>query len=202
MGVGSISIIKHKKTEMVQFKISSKTHLIEIIIPIFDKYPMLTSKHYDYINFRSNLFNNITKYERLQFYTRPNKTPYNSIKDILNLNYFDNWLVGFIEAESCFSIYKATKDNDFTASFDISQTNGEQIILAIKERLSITSNPFLYLNNYKLKTTSKRGIQNILIFLKSTPAKLKGYKRIQYISWLHGLRKIKRYNTLNIPSTY
>ena len=70
------------------------------------------------------------------------------------------WLVGFIEAEGCFSLYKLNKANDyFVASFDISQTNGEIFILAIRKYLCLTPIPFQdKTNNFKFKVTIVRSI--------------------------------------------
>jgi len=205
-GYGSITTRKRSNptTELARFKISSKNDLKRVILPIFDKYEMLTSKQYDYLFFRSCLLQNITYYENLPLYTRPHYTPFNSIQDILNIYYFDSWLVGFMEAESCFSTYLAEGESSKTAAFSINQTNGIQIITAIKERLNLRANPYIcpYSNNSVIKTTSVRGLQNVINFLKNTPVKLKGNKRAQFLKWLHELRVNFRYRNLNIPDKY
>jgi len=36
-------------------------------------------------------------------------------------------------------------------------------------------------NNYKIKVSSVRGIENIVKFMSKAPLKLLGYKKIQYI---------------------
>jgi len=92
-------------------------------------------------------------------------------------------LVGFIEAEGCFSIYKSSSlDNYLIASFEISQTNGDIIISAIRKYLSFTVAIYLdKTNNSKLKVTSVRSIENIIKFLDKSPVKLLGYKKLQYI---------------------
>lgn len=67
VGVGSISIIKHK-TNTVEFCVGNMQHIIDFILPIFDSFPLLTSKHYHYINFKQALFiannSNFTKEEK------------------------------------------------------------------------------------------------------------------------------------------
>jgi len=74
-------------------------------------------------------------------------------------------LVGFIEAEGSFSVY-----NKDTASFDISQTDGYIIILAIKKYLSITNAIYIdKTNSSKLKITSIRNIDNLIKFLQRAP---------------------------------
>lgn len=207
-GLGSITTRKRTNTELARLKISSKNDLKRIIIPIFDKYGMLTSKQYDYLYFRDCLLRNIIYYEHLPFYERPNYTPFNYTMDILNLYYFDAWLVGFIEAESSFSTFTALKETNKTCKFSISQTNGIQIITAIKERLSLNSNPYTNIKTNSgalhsvIETTSVRGVQNVINFMKDTPVKLKGNKRAQYLKWLHELRVNPRYRNLNIPNHY
>lgn len=210
LGVGSITMRTRGKIELACLKISSKTDLISIIVPIFDKYKMLTNKHFDFIHFKYCLLNNIVYYQDVPLYTRP-KDPFLKVEEILKVLYFDCWLVGFIEAESSFTTYITQKAYEKTlkgeipalvASFEISQTNALDIIIAIQKRLNITANPFLYKSNYKLKTTSIRGIQNVINFLKQTPAKLKGYKRAQYLKWLHSIRAEQRYINVNVPFKY
>jgi ubiquinol-cytochrome c reductase cytochrome b subunit len=191
LGVGIIDIRKDNSSAI--FRIRSKTSLANIIFPIFDTYPMFTAKHWDYINFRNNMLENVRLYKNLKHYIRSDHSPFKSTYDILSSSYFNNWLVGFIEAEGCFY----SKDN--TVSFDITQKNGLQIIEAIKTYLSIN----LYTDKTDcLKTTSLKGIQNIINFLNKTDAKLKGYKRLQYLIALRELRVNDRYKTLDIPTRY
>jgi len=246
-GFGSIITYLGNKTELASLKITSKNDLKRVIVPIFDKYSMLTSKQYEYLFFRSCILQNITYFEHLPTYIQPVNTPFCTIQDILNVYYFDTWLVGFIEAVASFSIYpvvrpfskgkrralkgdldeassknlwmpSTTKELNKTAKFELSITNGLQIITAIKERLNLTSNPYVDKNNScriqttnpyvdknnscRIQTTNKRGIQNIINFLKKTPVKLKGNKRAQYLKLLHELRVNSRYRDLNIPDHF
>nr|AJN90440.1 LAGLIDADG endonuclease [Dunaliella salina] len=233
-GFGSITTFSGSNTSFARLKIASKDDLKRVILPIFDQYGMLTSKQYDYLYFKSCLLQNITYYSDLPTYNRPNFTPFHSYQDILNVYYFDEWLVGFMEAESYFSTFQAANDTakgfcegpsgtaNKTSTFGISQNNGMQIITAIQKRLSLISTP--YERDKKtgrgvprtepgasaereapfcvIKTSSKRGIQNTINFLKNTPVKLKENKRAQYLKWLHELRVNPRYCNLNIPNHY
>jgi len=80
---------------------------------------MFSNKQYDYLRFKNALLTAIIYWEDLPEYTRDSK-PINSIESITSASYFPAWLVGFIEAEGCFSIYKLNKDKDYLiASFDI-----------------------------------------------------------------------------------
>jgi LAGLIDADG endonuclease len=91
--------------------------------------------------------------------------------------------VGFIEAEGCFSVYKLGKSDDyFVASFDISQTNGEILILAIRKYLFLTPQPYKdKTKNFKLKVTSVRSLENVIRFINKAPVKLLGNKKLQYL---------------------
>ena len=118
---------------------------------------MFSNKQYDYLRFKNALLSGIIHSEDLPNYIRSNE-PINSIKSIINTSYFSAWLVGFIEAEGCFSTYKLKKDEDYkVASFDLSQKNGEILLSAIGTYLSFTTAiHFDKFNCYKLKVTSVR----------------------------------------------
>ena len=204
LGVGEVSFRTRGEVEMVLFRIRNKNHLKEFILPIFDKYPMFSNKQYDYLRFRDCLTSNINKYADLPPYTRGTE-PLNDIQSILNAPYFSSWLIGFIEAEGCFSVYKLNKDNDYlVTSFDIAQKDGDIIISAIREYLSFTTQIYIDKTNcYKLKVTSVRSVKNIINFLQNAPVKLLGNKKLQYLLWLKQLRKISRYSEkIKIPSNY
>lgn len=196
------SKIKNKRNNII-FRIRNKSHLKEIIIPIFDKYPFLTSKQYDYIRFKNALLSNIIYSQDLLPYIRSD-IPINSVKSILNTSYFIPWLIGFIEAESSFNIYKPIKSSSYIASFEITQTDGKIIILAIKNLLKLVPNITIdKTNNYRIKVSSIRGVENIIKFMNKAPIKLLGHKKLQYKIWLKQLRKIPRYNNkINIPLNY
>ena len=53
LGVGVVSFRKRDNIETVTLRIRDKDHLKKFIIPIFDKYPMLSNKQYDYLRFRN-----------------------------------------------------------------------------------------------------------------------------------------------------
>lgn len=207
LGVGIIKTRKritsnNSEIELATYLIRNKNHLKEIIIPILDKYPMLTLKHYDYLHFKHNLLNNIIYHEDIQTYQRSN-IPIYTINEIINKNYFPAWLVGFIEAEGSFGAYQISKDNSIVSYFEISQSNDIQIIEAIKIYLNVTNSISNYKNNYRLKITSIQGINNIITFMDKTPIKLLGYKKIKYLSFLKTLRTTLKYKSnINIPDKY
>lgn len=58
------------------------------------------------------------------------------------------------------------------ASFEISQTNGKTIISAIKQYLSFTSNiTKCENNNFKVKVSNVRSIENVIKFIHKAPVK-------------------------------
>lgn len=208
LGVGIIKIrtkknIKGLDIKLATLSIRNKKHLKEVIIPIFDKFPMLTLKQYDYLRFKSNLLNDVIYFNDLIPYKRSN-IPLYSHEDILNKDYFPSWLIGFIEAEGSFGTYTASKDNTQIAYFEISQNYDLIILESIRKFLKIKSN----IHNFKLKTTSVRGISNLIKFIHLTKSsyggiKLLGFKKIQYLCFLKNLRSISRYNNnINIPNIY
>ena len=204
LGVGVVSFRTRNEIEMVSLRIRKKDHLKEFIIPIFDKYPMFSNKQLDYLRFKDALLSGIIYSESLPEYIRDSK-PINSIESITSASYFPAWLVGFIEAEGCFSIYKLHKDEDYlVASFDIAQRDGEVLISAIREYLSFTNTIYTDKTNCsRLKVTGVRSIENVINFLQKAPVKLLGNKKLQYLLWIKQLRTIPRYSEkIKIPSNY
>lgn len=204
LGIGVVSFRKWNEVEMVTLRIKDKNHLKNFILPIFDKYPMFSNKQYDYLRFRGALLSGIIYSKDLPEYTR-NSEPLNSIESILNKSYFPAWLVGFIEAEGCFSVYKLKKDDDYLiASFDIAQKDGDILIKAIGKYLSFTTAVYLDKSNcFRLKVTGVRSVENTIHFLHKAPVKLMGNNRLQYLLWIKQLRTIARYSKkIKIPSIY
>ena len=204
LGIGIVSFRKRDNVQMVTLKIRDKNHLINFIIPIFDKYPMLSNKQYDYLRFKTTLLSNIIYVQDLPKYTR-SKDCLNSIESIISKYYFSAWLVGFIEAEGCFSVYKLNKNSDYlVGSFDISQKDAHILISAISRYLSFTTAIHIDKTNcYKLKVTGVRSIENLINFLHNAPVKLMGNKKLQYLLWIKQLRTIPRYSKkIKIPLIY
>lgn len=208
LGVGLISLRKRKLknglyNDIVIYRIRNKDHLKNIIIPIFDKYSILTNKQYDYLFFRENLLNDVKHYEILPLYVRPNDS-INLVNDILNKDYLPYWLIGFIEAEGSFSICKPLKSNNKVASIEISQTNSFELIEAIRIYLKVSQNIYLdKLNNSRMILKNISNICNIIKFLNDNPIKLLGYKKLQYNLFLKELRLIPSYiKYIDIPQEY
>ena len=110
---------------------------VEEIIKIFDIYPPLTSNKICQLAFlktcltetsvKAYLLNRSLKYDK-------QLTIVNAKFNFNTLNYFSEWLSGFIEAEGCFSIRKSNND-----SFSIAQKNDLYLIEAIKQYFEINN---------------------------------------------------------------
>jgi ubiquinol-cytochrome c reductase cytochrome b subunit len=81
------SLLSKNVRNNVIFRIRNKSHLKNIIIPIFDKFPMFTNKQYDYIRFRSLLLSNTIYSNELLTYIRPIIVS-NNLENILSTSYF------------------------------------------------------------------------------------------------------------------
>jgi hypothetical protein len=89
LGIGIVSFRERDSVKMVSLRIRNKSHLINYILPIFDKYPLISNKQYDYLRFREALLSGITFYEDLPKYTRPSTiSPLNCVESILSIPYF------------------------------------------------------------------------------------------------------------------
>ena len=205
LGIGVVSFRKTEgRSNTVSLRIRNKSHLINVILPIFDKYPLLSNKQYDYLRFKNALLKRIKYYKDLDTsYVRP-KIPLNDVDFIKSVPYFSAWLIGFIEAEACFSIYKPNNSKSIIASFDISQTDGENLILAICKYLNFTQKIYTTdTNSFQIKVSSVRSIENVIKFIQNAPVKLMGHKKLQYLLWIKELRHITRYTKkINIPDIY
>lgn len=200
LGVGNITIVKNKK--IVRYNIRNKKHLLNIIIPIFDKYLMLSNKQYDYINFKENLIKNTIYSKDYKNYTR-SYINIETIHSILSKSYFLPWFIGFIEAEGNFSIYPVKNHYSLIASFNIGQSNAKLLMEAIKKFCKFKSKVYFNekTNSYKIKISSKKDIKNIIDIIHKAPIKLLGFKKLQFLLWLKNLRKINHYQKY-VPNKY
>jgi LAGLIDADG endonuclease len=229
--LGCGTIIKYNNLAI--FKIKKIKHLIYIIIPIFDKYPLLTEKkRLIYLNFRNSLLKkaliskiNMTNDDIIYVKQLLDNIPDNlysiSIEDLFkNLDnyFFDNWLVGFTEAEGSFYFIKNKidfpkyKDNILQvesllrAEFRISQNNNLFLLNKIKEKLKISRKVSLQSNSsyhYYVLAGSNVSIQNVINFYTNTKlVKFKGIKYLQFVLWLKGIKNVIRHNKIKIPANY
>lgn len=196
LGVGSIT----KDSTKGQYFIRDRKKIETVLIPIFDKYPLLTTKYFDYVKFKKalSILNNVSlskenkNIELLALKESKAKGDYvspawnSAILPLTNLNSINNvmtksWLVGFIEAEGSF--YLTAKDSTrLVHGFGLTQKLDKIVLEGIAIMLHI-KNPirFKELHNYYIiDTTNSRAIENIIVFLKDT---MKGVKSLEYRIW-------------------
>lgn len=204
LGVGSIT----KDGTKGQYFIRDRKIIESIIIPIFDKYPLLTSKYFDYIKLKKAL----AILKDLSLNKQDKNTKLLDIKNskvgldyispawknvnlpLVSVNSLNNvmsksWLVGFIEAEGSF--YLTKKDsNRIVHGFGLTQKLDKIVLQGIGLMLHINK-PVIYkeiYNHYILDTTNSRAIENIIVFFKDT---MKGVKSLEYRIWARSYVKNK-----------
>lgn len=182
--------------------------LERVIFPIFDKYPLLTSKQFNYLRFKQAFFilenASLTKDEKDQklFALKNQSIPENYISPAWNkfnftlktVNDLTNvmtkpWLVGFIEAEGSF--YLVSKDSTrIVHGFGLTQKLDSIVLEGIKAILHIpTVVKFRPKHNhYILDTTNSRAIENIIEYFHNT---MKGMKSAEYRIWARSYAKHK-----------
>lgn len=210
LGFGSVT----KDNNKGQFFIRDIKVIKTIILPIFDKYSLLTRKQFNYLKFRQVLYiledNNLTKDEKDKkiFFIKKSEMPLNYISPIWNnvvlpiksVNNVINiitkpWLVGFIESEGSF--YLTSKDSVIVHGFFLTQKLDSIVLEGIKVVLHITTKIRYRLehNYYILDTTNSRAIENVIYYLKNT---MKGMKSVEYRIWTRSYIKYKKdYNKLS-----
>jgi len=209
LGFGSIYI--EPKTNIAHFIIRDRKIIKEIILPIFDKYPLLTSKYFDYIKFKnahSILINSSSTEDEknkllLILYNESKADNYispiwnkinNNIRNTDDAKQIINksWLIGFTEAEGSFYIVK--KDSfRLTHGFEITQKLDIIVLEGIAKILGISVTKKKKYNT--IVTTNSRAIHNIIEYYKNS---MKGMKSLEYKIWAKSFLKYKgNYSELN-----
>jgi len=198
LGVGKVK----QSGNAASFVIRDRKKLEKYIFPIFDKYPLLTSKQFNYLKFK-NAFTilenaSLTSQDRitelLKIYKNP--IPLNYISPVWNsetCGFTDKnvmtkaWLVGFIEAEGSFYIVKKD-DKRLVHGFGLSQKLDPIILENIGSVLRIPTKIQKKLNHFSLDTTNSRAVENIISYFNNT---MKGMKSVEYRIWARSYAKHK-----------
>jgi hypothetical protein len=198
LGVGNIN--KETKTKMVNYRIRDRNKLAEVIFPIFDKYPLLTSKYFYYLKFKEAYQiledTSLTKAQKDELMLAlVKKVPsfaesidyispaWNIVNNIVsntneaNMVMSKAWLIGFTEAEGSFYLVNKSKDR-ITHGFEITQKLDLIVLSAIGYVLGIkTSSKKTY---HTVVTTNSRSIENIIKYYHNT---MKGMKYFEFRVW-------------------
>ena len=204
LGVGNINI---EKNNMANFRIRDRSKLESVIFPIFDKYPLLTTKYFNYLKFKkaysvlTNASLSLTEKNKIMNEIVSSKPPVDYISpawDLVdnNVTNFETaskvmskpWLIGFTEAEGSFYLVAKSSDR-LVHAFEITQKLDKIVLLAIKYILGISTNiKISKTGSFSVVTTNSRAIENIIKYFRST---MKGIKSLEYRIWSRSYTKHK-----------
>nr|YP_010692843.1 LAGLIDADG endonuclease domain-containing protein [Schizosaccharomyces osmophilus]WCA44842.1 LAGLIDADG endonuclease domain-containing protein [Schizosaccharomyces osmophilus] len=204
LGIGKVNILQTDKNE-AEYRLRRNDLIIQYILPIFDNNPLLTSKYFNYMQFRQAILimndSSLTSVKKDNLISQiKNKTlPINFISPIWGIiNYKINskkevqqvmsksWLVGYTEAEGSFNIVQKGGER-LVHAFEITQ----KLDLIVLEAISL----ILPLNvkdkktYFTVVTTKKANILFIIDFFKNT---MKGMKSLEYRIWSKSFSKTKQ----------
>jgi len=209
--IGYGRVLKHEAKQVARFSIRDSKVLSEIIFPIFDKYPLLTSKHFSYLRFKeawriledksltieqqNEAIKILLSVQLPNDYVSPaifhlNETSsYEEIKSVVLIN----WLAGFIETRANLEISLDTlqigpgaggEGGIFIIEFTIGQKLDGLLLYLIKRLLHIPSKIVIKKNGLRYLTTkNSRAISNIIDLFSSGGHKLKGMKSLEFKLW-------------------
>jgi LAGLIDADG endonuclease len=200
LGVGIIN----KETKTVNYLIRDRNKLANVIFPIFDNYPLLTSKYFDYLKFKEayNILEdiNLTKIKRDELMLKLVKilpssenisSAWEKVNNIIsntkeaNIILSKAWLIGFTEAEGCFYLVNKTNCR-IVHGFEITKELDFLVLSAIRKILGIKTNTKNTQNT--IFTTNSRSIENIIKYFHQT---MKGMKSFEFKVWARSYVKHK-----------
>ena len=193
--VGSVSI-SNSNDNIAEFRIRKIHHIIQYILPIFDKYPLLTSKYFSYILFKKAILimndSSLSKEAKDQLISeiKSQSLPDNYIspawKDVNNTvsSVSDatkimskSWLIGFTEAEGSFYLVKKGPMR-LSHAFEITQKLDRIVLEAISLIFGIKVTPKK--TYFTVVTTNSKAISRIIDYYFKT---MKGMKALEYRIW-------------------
>ena len=193
LGIGKI----YKTGEnMLTYRVRKREEIKKIIVPIFEECKSIhEKKRRDYLKLKESIDimeKDITKEEKLEK-IKIIKNKNNNIDKMDALNnkiIYDQWLIGFTEAEGCFRA--DIKTSRFT--YEITQKEKE-VLEKIKYKFKM-KNKILYNNKgfYKLSSSNSRVIKNIIKFYEKKENKMIGIKSLEFILWKKAIYYNKKEN--------
>lgn len=163
------------------------------ILPLFYKYPPLTSRMHLQLQFFLLFFKdqNIDLYFKLRdskYIDRDKITPL--FKKGSTPLYFSDWLGGFIESEGSF-----TNRSSGTSSFSIAQNHDYYLIEAIRDFYGVShltiSNKFGKVSGYPLHEISIASLSGVTRVIYHCIPLLQGYKYHQLIEFINKSKSLK-----------
>ncbi|RIB06820.1 homing endonuclease [Gigaspora rosea] len=187
-----------------KLRIINNKHLKNLIFPIFDQYPLLTSKYYDYIKFKKALEmlnDSPTNKSIISKVLKGDTSDVNAISSAWNVVDYPfksaedvklvisrPWLVGFVEAKASFflKVISCQEGDQYRHVFHMSQEGNKIVFDGIRSFLHIATKVFYHEkeNIYEITTTNSRAIDNISRFFNNT---FKGMKSLEYRIWARSI---------------
>jgi hypothetical protein len=195
LGVGKISKMSGREQVRVIF---SKKDLITVILPLIKEYNLqfLTYQRVNQFALLNYILeNSITRWIDVDF--KEPKFISIPIHDLVQLDFFTDWLVGFTIAEGSFGL-----KSDGSAFYQLKQTGIDNVYI-LKAACWVITGREAYpmkadsVDAYQLSLSSRIDIEKVVSFF-STPNNhpLTGYKLTQYVVWLKALQTSNRYSKI------
>lgn len=205
LGAGNIYVEKNRK--MADFRIRDLNTINTILIPIFEEYPLLTTKFYNYEKFKNAYVilsnSTLSKIEKdkllnelsLSIVPSDYISPAWKIVNNTVSNYetasrimTKGWLIGFTEAEGSFYLVNKTCTR-IVHGFEITPKLDKIVLMSIKYLLHINTNVSTKKAGYfSIATTNSRAIENIINYYHNT---MKGMKSAEFKIWNRSYKKHK-----------
>lgn len=200
LGYGSVKLVNHSDQKnfpgkkICRYQARSKVLLNQTILHWYCLYPpIMKNKWNRVIRLKNSLKDNI--YYPIKDYP---------IERSENISlYIKDWIIGFIEGDGSF-YFVDLKNGTKRAEFNISQKEDKEGLELIAHYIGISPNIYEKKNNqYLLVAVSTNDLQKIINFMcNGNREKLKGLKKVKFLSWLSELRTSSKYSTLKIPNKY
>lgn len=197
LGVGKISNMSGREQVRVIF---SKRDLVTVILPLikeynFKFYTSQRAKQFALVNYI--LENSIIHWDNVKFIEEFIGMP---VHDLVKLDFFKDWLVGFTMAEGSFGM-----KIDGSAFYQLKQKGADNLYLLKAACLIITGRELKStkadsIGAYQLSLSSKMDIEKVISFFSSSN-RLCGYKLSQYTIWLNLLKKSSRYSQIFLKNS-
>lgn len=178
LGFGSIT---EDGPNNFQYRIRNTQVLKDVIIPLFENYPLHTSKYYSYTLFKKALYDPINRdFYKSEFKKMPSdfRSPDHRIPR-------KNWIIGFTETKGSFFLVK--KDSKrIVHAFGITERLDKHILEQFKKIFGIKATIKKKKNAFLLETTNRRNIEYLVNYYHGTQ---KGVKSLEFRIWARSFIK-------------